>query len=63
MLKCYKFYYIIFIYLIIFIQNKNYTCGAKGFGDPNRFHIKPKAHTDEKEMPKDKKKGIQTARI
>ena len=27
--------------------------GAKGSGDPDPFHIKPKAHAEEKEMPED----------
>ena len=25
-------------------------CGAKGFGNPGPFHIKPKAHAEEEEM-------------
>ena len=25
-------------------------CGAKGFGNPDLFHIKPKAHAEEEEM-------------
>ena len=28
-------------------------CGAKGFGDSGPFDIKPKAHTEEEEMPED----------
>ena len=28
-------------------------CGAKGFGDFSPFHIKPKAHAEEEEMPED----------
>ena len=28
-------------------------CGAKGFGNPGPFHIKPKAHAKEEEMSKD----------
>ena len=28
-------------------------CGAKGSRDPGSFHIKPKAHAKEEEMPED----------
>ena len=28
-------------------------CGAKGFGNPGPFHIKPKAHAKEEEMSED----------
>ena len=28
-------------------------CGAKGFGDPDPFYIKPKAHVEEEEVPED----------
>ena len=28
-------------------------CGAKGFGDPGPFYIKPKAHVEEEEVPED----------
>ena len=28
-------------------------CGAKGFGDPDPFHIKPMAHAEEEEMFED----------
>ena len=28
-------------------------CGAKRFGDPGPFHIRPMAHAEEEEMPKD----------
>ena len=31
-------------------------CGAKGFGDPDPFHIKPMAHTEEKEMSEDEQR-------
>ena len=31
-------------------------CGAKGFGDSGPFHIKPKVHAKEEEMPKDEQK-------
>ena len=31
-------------------------CGAKGSGDPDPSHIKPKAYVEEEEMPKDKQK-------
>ena len=29
------------------------TCGAKEFGNPGPFHIKPKAHAEEEEMSED----------
>ena len=32
-------------------------CGAKGIGDPGPFHIKPMAHSEEKEMSEDEKKS------
>ena len=28
-------------------------CGAKEFGNPSSFHIKPKAHAEEEEMSED----------
>ena len=31
-------------------------CGAKGFGNPGLFHIKPKAHAEEEEMFKNDRK-------
>ena len=31
-------------------------CGAKGFGNPGLFHIKPKAHAKEEEMSKDERR-------
>ena len=31
-------------------------CGAKGFGNPGPFHIKPKAHTKEEEMSEDEQR-------
>ena len=31
-------------------------CGAKGSRDPGPFRIKPKAHTEEEEMPKDEQR-------
>ena len=31
-------------------------CGAKGFKDSNPFHIKPKAHAEEEEMPEDEQR-------
>ena len=31
-------------------------CGAKEFGDPGSFHIKPKAHVEEEEMSKDEQR-------
>ena len=34
--------------------------GPRGF---DSFHLKPKAHAEEEEVPGDEMKGIQTARI
>ena len=31
-------------------------CGAKEFGNPGPFHIKPKAHTEEEEMSEDEQR-------
>ena len=31
-------------------------CGAKGSGDPDPFHIKPKAHAEEEEMPENEQR-------
>ena len=31
-------------------------CGAKGFGDPVPFHIKPMAHAEEEEMSEDEQR-------
>ena len=31
-------------------------CGAKEFGNPGPFHIKPKAHAEEEEMSKDERR-------
>ena len=31
-------------------------CGVKGIGDPSPFHIKPMAHVEEEEMPKDEQR-------
>ena len=31
-------------------------CGAKGFGDPGPFHIKPMAHAEEEEMFEDEQR-------
>ena len=31
-------------------------CGAKGSGDSGPFHIKPKAHAKEEEMPEDEQR-------
>ena len=31
-------------------------CGAKEFGNPGLFHIKPKAHAEEAEMPNDEQR-------
>ena len=32
---------------------RNTTCGTKGSGDSDPFDIKPKAHAEEEEVPKD----------
>ena len=34
----------------------NIFCGAKGSKDSGPFHIKPKAHAEEEEMPKDEQR-------
>ena len=31
-------------------------CGAKGSRDSSPFHIKPKAHAEEEEMPEDEQR-------
>ena len=31
-------------------------CGAKGFGNPGPFHIRPKAHAEEEEMSEDEQR-------
>ena len=31
-------------------------CGAKEFGNPDPFHIKPKAHAEEEEMSEDERR-------
>ena len=31
-------------------------CGAKGFGNPDLFHIKPKVHAEEEEMSEDERR-------
>ena len=31
-------------------------CGAKVFGNPSPFHIKPKAHAEEEEMSEDERR-------
>ena len=38
-------------YIYIYIY-----CGAKGSRDLDPFHIKPKTHAEEEEMPEDKQK-------
>ena len=37
-------------------------CGAKGFGNPGPFHIKPKAYAEEEEMSKDEQRGFKLPR-
>ena len=34
----------------------NYYCAAKGSRDSGPFHIKPKAHVEKEEMPKDEQR-------
>ena len=34
----------------------NIHCGAKGSRDSDPFHIKPKAHAEEEEIPEDKQR-------
>ena len=36
--------------------------GAKGFGNPDPFHIKPKAHAEEEEMSEDEQKKSRLSR-
>ena len=33
-----------------------YHCGAKEFGNPGPFHIKPKAHAEEEEMSEEERR-------
>ena len=37
-------------------------CGAKYSGNPDPFHIKPKAHAEEKEMPEDEQRRSELLR-
>ena len=46
---------LLIIYLILNIYIYIY-CGAEGCGNPSPFHIKPKAHVEEEEMPEDKQR-------
>ena len=46
------------IYIYVKIDKDEYVkliiyCGARGFGNPNPFDIKPMAHAEEEEMSKD----------
>ena len=34
----------------------NNNCGAKEFGNPSPFHVKPKAHAEEEEMSEDEQR-------
>ena len=38
------------------LNKSNDDCGAKGFRDLDPFHIKPKAHTEEEEMPENEQR-------
>ena len=38
------------------LNKSNDDCVAKGSGDPDLFHIKPKVHTEEEEMPEDEQR-------
>ena len=44
---------ILSFYFKTFLLTLNRTCGAKRFGKPDPFHIKPKAHAEKKETSKD----------
>ena len=37
------------------------TCGAKEFGNPGFFHIKPKTHAEEEEMSEDERRRSRMA--
>ena len=43
-------------------NNNNNNCGAKGFGNPGPFHIKPKAYAEEEEMSKDEQRRFKLPR-
>ena len=43
-------------YFVIFLDFFFSICGAKGFGEPGPFHIKPMAYAEEKEMSKDEQR-------
>ena len=51
---------------IVSLYNNFYSlCGAKGFRDFGLFHIKPKTHAEEEEVPEDERResrlsGLQT---
>ena len=40
----------------ILIMVCQHYCGAKEFGNPSPFHIKPKAHAEEEEMSEDERR-------
>ena len=42
--------------LVIFAKNFKKGCGVKEFGNLGPLYTKPKAHTKEEEMPKDKRR-------
>ena len=46
-----------FLYFKIMQKIQSYrSCGAKEFGNPGPFHIKPKAHVEEEEMSEDERR-------
>ena len=51
----------IYIYIYVKIDKDEYVkliiyCGARGFGNPNPFDIKPMAHAEEEEMSKEEQR-------
>ena len=43
-------------YILAFVPKLNTICEAKGFGNPDPFYIKPKAHAEEEEMSEDEQR-------
>ena len=41
---------------------KNNRYGAKGFGNPDPFHIKPKAHAEDEEISEDEQRKSRLSR-
>ena len=42
------------LFLFIYFNTMKYIYGAKGSKDSSPFHIRPKAHAEEEELPEDK---------